>query len=800
MTQGLQFSLLFNGLDSHATADSAVVVPERQAMAYSEQAVAFSQVLEGEQQNKAPNKGQTVAASQSSKHRVSKEATTNNAPNVSAAEVPKTATIPRATGDSSAELADAAESSADQWLGLIRQASDASTLLRQKAEPSTLLQAAGFVTNAAQLDRVNAGFDNTYSEITPMLTVEPRLLDSHTSSEKALLLEYEILVSPRESIHALLSPLDVADSDVLPPLKSSGVEIQYKNELLVEPKEVSTSKINQQVLVPETELVYINNPEKVIKGIETTTVISKSTSTNRASPLTNQPVMDINQSFLGSSKVNQTTAIAFEKAPSGIENTSNQLASYEQQAKQSASMGQPVTLSENSSGIAQMTEAKSDMLLENKNAALANDPKVKAAESELTNSYLKKTQESSETLSSVKTLTDINSTTALKSGIASDSHMQRSPAAPGDVGERKSPTNLTDNAIAAGIKISLSKSNDPESTGLLQESAASGDEPPLDASFIVNNNIQSKSPKEMTAAARATSKLQDEAAILRGVSIEQQAEQKNVRNSDEHQAELAALGGATHTNTNANKAGSSAAEYSGSESSKQNMIKATADTAEKGSQPEQQHQQRQENRQYHFNRLEITLQQSSSQNPTLTQTATLNNTAETINPLYRAEQFSSVLEQLNRPQSLATAPSLAAQLKQLNLQQQDAAGQLRERVQLMVRQNVQFAEIRLDPAELGQMQIRINLQQEQASVQFIVQQQHAKELLEQQMPRLRELLQQQGMQLGEGQVQQQAKDDRQSTGQQSGQQQPGQVAEQEDLGQMASIQVKHSDRLVDYYA
>lgn len=159
--------------------------------------------------------------------------------------------------------------------------------------------------------------------------------------------------------------------------------------------------------------------------------------------------------------------------------------------------------------------------------------------------------------------------------------------------------------------------------------------------------------------------------------------------------------------------------------------------------------------------------------------------------------------QLQRTTEKATTPELSARLKQLNLQQQDAAGQLRERVQLMVRQNIQVAEIRLDPAELGQMQIRINLQQEQASVQFIVQQQQAKELLEQQMPRLREMLQQQGIQLGEGQVQQQA---RQQSGQgEAGQRQPAAANSStepatDDLPEMKTLEVRQRERLVDYYA
>lgn len=151
------------------------------------------------------------------------------------------------------------------------------------------------------------------------------------------------------------------------------------------------------------------------------------------------------------------------------------------------------------------------------------------------------------------------------------------------------------------------------------------------------------------------------------------------------------------------------------------------------------------------------------------------------------------------------ARPLAEQLKQsLNLLQQDATGQLRERVSLMVRQNIQIAEIRLDPAGLGMMQIKIDMQQDQASVQFIVQQSQAKELLEQQMPRLREMLQQQGIQLAEGQVQQQSQQERQLA--QRDNNNPGRGGKhtdddgQDGLAETVQLNVNTSDRLVDYYA
>lgn len=157
----------------------------------------------------------------------------------------------------------------------------------------------------------------------------------------------------------------------------------------------------------------------------------------------------------------------------------------------------------------------------------------------------------------------------------------------------------------------------------------------------------------------------------------------------------------------------------------------------------------------------------------------------------------------SRPQ-LKTA---SEQLQQnLNLQQHDATGQLRERVNLMVRQNIQIAEIRLDPAGLGQMQIKVDVQQDQTNVQFVVQQSQAKELIEQQLPRLREMLQQQGIVLGEGSVQQQSQQERQLA--QGQQQQHGQTGSQQGDaadgmtadGATAQVKVAVPDRLVDYYA
>ncbi len=201
-------------------------------------------------------------------------------------------------------------------------------------------------------------------------------------------------------------------------------------------------------------------------------------------------------------------------------------------------------------------------------------------------------------------------------------------------------------------------------------------------------------------------------------------------------------------------------------------------------------EQQPEQRHFQLTNLEVRMQPTAGQQ---------NQTESFVQQLARQESLAT--SESSRPAaSIAPSTELSAKLKQLNLQQQDAAGQLRERVQLMVRQNIQVAEIRLDPAELGQMQIRINLQQEQASVQFIVQQQQAKELLEQQMPRLRDMLQQQGIQLGEGQVQQQSRQQQDAEQRQRANAEGPLGTLEDEVTARQQLDVKHSERLVDYYA
>lgn len=93
----------------------------------------------------------------------------------------------------------------------------------------------------------------------------------------------------------------------------------------------------------------------------------------------------------------------------------------------------------------------------------------------------------------------------------------------------------------------------------------------------------------------------------------------------------------------------------------------------------------------------------------------------------------------------------------LNLYNKDATVALKEKVMLMVNQKMQQVEIRLDPAELGSMHIRVNLQNEQASVSFLVQSQQAKEALEQNIGKLKEMLAESGVDVGNADIERQDK-------------------------------------------
>ncbi|APD85481.1 hypothetical protein BM527_04935 [Alteromonas sp. Mex14] len=110
--------------------------------------------------------------------------------------------------------------------------------------------------------------------------------------------------------------------------------------------------------------------------------------------------------------------------------------------------------------------------------------------------------------------------------------------------------------------------------------------------------------------------------------------------------------------------------------------------------------------------------------------------------------------------------------KAVNIHKPEGQQQLNEKIRWMVNARNTMAEIRLDPPELGSMQVRVNVSGDAASVSFIVQSQQAKEALAEAMPKLRDMLSEQGIELGDAQVR---KDN--SSGNENGQQLAGNANE-----------------------
>ena len=103
----------------------------------------------------------------------------------------------------------------------------------------------------------------------------------------------------------------------------------------------------------------------------------------------------------------------------------------------------------------------------------------------------------------------------------------------------------------------------------------------------------------------------------------------------------------------------------------------------------------------------------------------------------------------------------------LDIHSKQAAQIMGERVMMMLSEGKQEVQIRLDPAELGSMFIKVQVQQDQVQLHIQTQAGLSKDIIEQNMPRLREQLAQQGIQLSEANVEQQSQQHQQSGQQQS---------------------------------
>ncbi|MBB1271684.1 flagellar hook-length control protein FliK [Psychromonas sp. SR45-3] len=183
-------------------------------------------------------------------------------------------------------------------------------------------------------------------------------------------------------------------------------------------------------------------------------------------------------------------------------------------------------------------------------------------------------------------------------------------------------------------------------------------------------------------------------------------------------------------------------------------------------------------------------------------------TAQTVTDVNGARPNQTSLAQLDKLMAGNQQQQATNNLLQqpLDIQSKQAAAMMGERVMMMISQGKQEVQIRLDPAELGSMFIKVHVQQDQLQLNIQTQAGLSKDIIEQNMPRLREQLAQQGIQLGEANVQQQS----QQQGQQQqnngmnamsgGQTHNNGMVEEEQIAVWMPSKVASTDQGIDFYA
>ncbi|AGH82053.1 flagellar hook-length control protein [Psychromonas sp. CNPT3] len=161
--------------------------------------------------------------------------------------------------------------------------------------------------------------------------------------------------------------------------------------------------------------------------------------------------------------------------------------------------------------------------------------------------------------------------------------------------------------------------------------------------------------------------------------------------------------------------------------------------------------------------------------------------AETLHGMSQLDNDSSKHRQVSSLDKLAnlgvTNEKQNALEKPFELHAKQASEMLGKRILMMISQGKQEVSIRLDPAELGSMHIKLVIQQDQLQLHIQTQHGQSRDLIEQHLPRLREQLAQQGINLNASNVEQHA----QQQSQQQNQQQQNATMHQQDSQLSASM-------------
>lgn len=176
------------------------------------------------------------------------------------------------------------------------------------------------------------------------------------------------------------------------------------------------------------------------------------------------------------------------------------------------------------------------------------------------------------------------------------------------------------------------------------------------------------------------------------------------------------------------------------------------------------------------------------------------------NDAYAEHQVAEVLNH-NVATDIAQIQKNNVQLQQetISIFRKDFAEAVKDKVMVSINQKLQQFDITLDPPEFGNMQVRVNLQGEQAAVNFVVQNQQAKEALEQNMHKLKDMLAEQGVDVGGANVEQQSQqhnsDEEATRGTNGDSSSSGNKSEEGNVDHVLSANLFDSSATgVDYYA
>lgn len=111
-----------------------------------------------------------------------------------------------------------------------------------------------------------------------------------------------------------------------------------------------------------------------------------------------------------------------------------------------------------------------------------------------------------------------------------------------------------------------------------------------------------------------------------------------------------------------------------------------------------------------------------------------------------AARLESLTQALNTPQAMTNRPvNPLVPGQPVSVQQNGWTDQVVDRVMWMSAQNLKSAEIQMDPADLGRLEVRIHMSADQTQVNFVSANAAVREALDSQQHRLRDMFSQQGM-------------------------------------------------------